>query len=786
MPLSYLTASCPTAAAAAPAAAAATAAGGQAVEDQQQQQQQQLGGFTPHNLLQPQTPMMSPAVHQLQATPSHPQSGLYNPATPAPMTPLTPASNDPGIVPQLQNIVSTINMLCKLDLRKIAMQARNAEYNPKRFAAVIMRIREPRTTALIFSSGKMVCTGAKSEDDSRLAARKYARIIQKLGFDAKFADFKVQNMVGSCDVKFPIRLEGLVLTHNQFSRPLSLSLPRLSRAYSLVKMMAVGSLDEEILSPDYVDHTRRMCGPYFNFVSAPHKTSTDAVLHFKILVPSAAAGAIIGKGGETIAQLQKEAGARVKMSKANDFYPGTTERVCLITGSPEAILQVLQFIQEKIREKPDPNGKPAIDFDNKMMAERDKQVKILVPNSTAGMVIGKGGNYIKQIKEETGAYVQISQKAKDQTLAERCITVIGEREVSQAACMMILQKVSEDPQSGSCLNVSYADVSGPVANFNPTGSPFAANSVGSPGGQTNGNGDYDGFVANPTMLANGLQLELQPLPHSGTGHHLSPPTLDHIHNTLRNSGYPEQAANEITTAIDTLAMYGILGISVPSSPISPGQPSLPVSGSYPHPSSALLGLNVSTSESLNGNSSLYSPLSPMVPLPSTSSQASGPPGSPGRQPDPFSPGGDAAYDPFRGPSALSPLPVNNNSYGLGTQPGLAGLSKSPPPPGALQAAIIKQAEMADGQHKIDLEVGEYIIGAILGPGGRNLVEIQHLSGATIQISKKGMFRPGTRNRIVSLVGSAQAISTAQYLVEQKISEEEAKRARQTALVGAAQ
>lgn len=45
-----------------------------------------------------------------------------------------------------------------------------------------MRIREPRTTALIFSSGKMVCTGAKSEEDSRLAARKYARIIQKLSF----------------------------------------------------------------------------------------------------------------------------------------------------------------------------------------------------------------------------------------------------------------------------------------------------------------------------------------------------------------------------------------------------------------------------------------------------------------------------------------------------------------------------------------------------------------------------------------------------------------------------
>ena len=49
----------------------------------------------------------------------------------------------------------------------------------------------------------------------------------------------------------------------------------------------------------------------------------DASYHFKILVPSTAAGAIIGKGGETIAQLQKDAGTRIKMSKANDFYPGT-------------------------------------------------------------------------------------------------------------------------------------------------------------------------------------------------------------------------------------------------------------------------------------------------------------------------------------------------------------------------------------------------------------------------------------------------------------------------------
>jgi TATA-box binding protein (TBP) (component of TFIID and TFIIIB) len=55
-----------------------------------------------------------------------------------------------------------VNLDCRLDLKTIALHARNAEYNPKRFAAVIMRIRDPKTTALIFASGKMVVTGAKS------------------------------------------------------------------------------------------------------------------------------------------------------------------------------------------------------------------------------------------------------------------------------------------------------------------------------------------------------------------------------------------------------------------------------------------------------------------------------------------------------------------------------------------------------------------------------------------------------------------------------------------------
>jgi RNA-binding protein Nova len=71
-----------------------------------------------------------------------------------------------------------------------------------------------------------------------------------------------------------------------------------------------------------------------------------------------------------------------------------------------------------------------------------------------------------------------------------------------------------------------------------------------------------------------------------------------------------------------------------------------------------------------------------------------------------------------------------------------------------------------------------------GPGGRSLVEIQHISGANIQISKKGTFAPGTRNRIVTVTGSPQAINTAHFLIEQRINEEETKRACQTKVANA--
>lgn len=84
-----------------------------------------------------------------------------------------------------------------------------------------------------------------------------------------------------------------------------------------------------------------------------------------------------------------------------------------------------------------------------------------------------------------------------------------------------------------------------------------------------------------------------------------------------------------------------------------------------------------------------------------------------------------------------------------------------------------------------MKIYEKYIKKWVGPGGRSLVEIQHISGANIQISKKGTFAPGTRNRIVTVTGTPQAINTAHFLIEQRINEEETKRACQTKVANAA-
>mmetsp|Transcript_15103 Transcript_15103/g.27338 ORF Transcript_15103/g.27338 Transcript_15103/m.27338 type:complete len:297 (-) Transcript_15103:148-1038(-) len=119
---------------------------------------------------------------------------------------------------RIQNMSATADLGVRLDLKQIALRCRNTEFNPRRFAAVIMRLREPRATALIFGSGKLVITGTKSSHNSSLATKKIAYILERVGFQpSSYINFKVQNIVGTVDVGFPVRLEGVAFAHPTFS-----------------------------------------------------------------------------------------------------------------------------------------------------------------------------------------------------------------------------------------------------------------------------------------------------------------------------------------------------------------------------------------------------------------------------------------------------------------------------------------------------------------------------------------------------------------------------------------
>ena len=134
-----------------------------------------------------------------------------------PIAPLLPQPHIITIVPKIQNLVCSISLGLDIDPKAIAMRARNAEYNPKRFAAVILRLREPKSTALLFRTGKLICAGARSIPLAQLACHKYTRLIQRLQYPAATCSgFAVINLVATVNTRFPIRLEVLAHEHGEW------------------------------------------------------------------------------------------------------------------------------------------------------------------------------------------------------------------------------------------------------------------------------------------------------------------------------------------------------------------------------------------------------------------------------------------------------------------------------------------------------------------------------------------------------------------------------------------
>ncbi|POM57860.1 TATA-box-binding protein [Phytophthora palmivora] len=105
----------------------------------------------------------------------------------------------------------------RVDIQKLALLVRNADYTPRSFSALVMRFKTPRATVLIYRSGKFVVIGATSVEDAKLAGDKLVSILKKVSFPSDSSPFTIRNVVGAADICFKVRLEGLARDHLRFS-----------------------------------------------------------------------------------------------------------------------------------------------------------------------------------------------------------------------------------------------------------------------------------------------------------------------------------------------------------------------------------------------------------------------------------------------------------------------------------------------------------------------------------------------------------------------------------------
>jgi len=113
----------------------------------------------------------------------------------------------------IQNVVASATLHQKVDLNAIVKGFPGVEYRPEQFPGLVFRLRRPKTATLIFNSGKMVCTGAKSEKESRRAVMTVVKELKKSGIIIiSKPDLKVVNIVASASLGGRVDLELAVTT----------------------------------------------------------------------------------------------------------------------------------------------------------------------------------------------------------------------------------------------------------------------------------------------------------------------------------------------------------------------------------------------------------------------------------------------------------------------------------------------------------------------------------------------------------------------------------------------
>ena len=109
---------------------------------------------------------------------------------------------------KIENVVASATLNQKVDLNAVVKGYPGVEYRPEQFPGLVFRLKRPKTATLIFNSGKMVCTGAKSEKESRRAVKKVIKELKKGGIIIiSKPELKIQNIVASANLFGLIDLE---------------------------------------------------------------------------------------------------------------------------------------------------------------------------------------------------------------------------------------------------------------------------------------------------------------------------------------------------------------------------------------------------------------------------------------------------------------------------------------------------------------------------------------------------------------------------------------------------
>ncbi len=119
---------------------------------------------------------------------------------------------DGNVSVQVVNIVVSTSLGHDIPLEKMAATLSNTEYNPEQFPGLVIRIKEPKTSALIFSSGKVVCTGARTLDDVDQSIQKIIKSLEKIGIKITIKpEINIQNIVASGAVGLDLNLNTLAM-----------------------------------------------------------------------------------------------------------------------------------------------------------------------------------------------------------------------------------------------------------------------------------------------------------------------------------------------------------------------------------------------------------------------------------------------------------------------------------------------------------------------------------------------------------------------------------------------